>query len=314
MSEALSIRTLKSVDLADILSIWNRALVRDTVSQGRLVSMIYGDPDYQPGKDSGFFVATRGGKQVGFLRAVIRHWPNDRVGLEPEDGWISVVAVDPDHQRQGVGTALLQRALDYFRKHGRKKIWVCGHTGSAPGYTFCGVDKDAYPGGLKLLTKAGFKVRNEPVSMTREVVTFDVDGLAREAAKACPEAEVVTLTPERIDDFFNFLAECFPGDWNTAARAKVRAGLLHEVLIAILNGKVVGYCQWEGEHFGPFGVASEVRNKKIGARIFIEAVRRIRQADGRTAWFNWADEDAARFYRRFGMQAQRHFAILTKDL
>lgn len=314
MREPVGIRPLKSADLSAILSIWNRALVRDPINQGRLVSMIYGDPDYQAGEDSGFFVATRGSQPVGFLRAAIRRWPNDRLGIEPEDGWLPVVAVDPDHQRSGVGTALLERALDYFRRHGRKKIWVCGHTGSAPGYVFCGVDKDAYPGGLKLLAKAGFKVRNEPVSMTREVVTFDVDRLAREAVQACPDAEVANLTPERIDDFFGFLAESFPGDWNIAARAKVRAGLLHEVLIATMAGRVVGYCQWEGEHFGPFGVSAAVRNKKVGARIFVEAVRRIREADGRTVWFNWADEDAARFYRRFGLQAQRYFAILTKDL
>ena len=85
-------------------------------------------------------------------------------------------------------------------------------------------------------------------------------------------------------------------------------------LIAILEGKIVGYCQWEGEHFGPFGVAEAARNKKVGAKLFTEAVKRIRQADGRTVWFNWADEDAARFYKRFGLGVTRSFAIMRKDL
>jgi mycothiol synthase len=86
------------------------------------------------------------------------------------------------------------------------------------------------------------------------------------------------------------------------------------VLIAVVNGTVVGYCQWEGEHFGPFGVRADIRGKKIGAKLFVEAVRRIKAADGRTVWFNWADEDAARFYERFGLHVTRKFAIMKRIL
>jgi GNAT superfamily N-acetyltransferase len=310
----LRIRTLLGCDLHTVLAIWNRALTRDPISESRFVRQILCDPDYWPGDDSGFFVAVRDARPVGFLRAIVRRWPNDRVGIEPEDGWIPVMAVDPSHQRSGVGTGLVNTALDYFRRHGRKRIWVCGRTGSAPGYVFCGVDKDAYPGGMTLLKNAGFQITNEPVAMSREVVTFDVDRLADEARAACPDVEIRPLSPEGLQDFFSFLAAEFPGDWNTAARAKVRAGGMGEILLAVLNGRIAGYCQWEGEHFGPFGVAATVRGRKIGARLFIEAIRRIREADGRTVWFNWADEDAARFYRRFGLDATRRFAILTRTL
>jgi mycothiol synthase len=97
-------------------------------------------------------------------------------------------------------------------------------------------------------------------------------------------------------------------------RIKVNSGTLDEILIALLNGKIIGYCQWEGEHFGPFGVSEKARNKRVGAKLFTEAVRRIRQAEGRTVWFNWADENAARFYGRHGLKETRKFAILRKDL
>lgn len=60
---------------------------------------------------------------------------------------------------------------------------------------------------------------------------------------------------------------------------KVR--LLHEVLIARQAGRVIGYCQWEGEHFGPFGVRADARNAKV-VKLFVEAVHRICAADGRT--------------------------------
>lgn len=297
-----------------MLSIWNRALIRDPISESRFVSGVLCDPDYRPGEDSGFIVACSGGRPVGFVRAIVRRWPNDRVGLEPENGWIPVIAVDPDHQRRSIGAALLKEALAYFRRHGRKRVWVCGNTGSAPGYVFPGVDPDAYPGGVALFRKAGFVVDHEPVAMSRAVVDFDVAGLLARARAACPEVHVEPLTAARVPDFFTFLAEEFPGDWNIAARAKVRGGGMGEVLIALLDGRVVGYCQWEGEHFGPFGVARTARNRRIGEQLFIEAVKRIREADGRTVWFNWADADAARFYARFGLQPTRRFVIMRGEM
>lgn len=310
----MEIRTLQGRDLDAVVSIWNRALGRDPITMGRLVSNVLGDPDYRPGEDSGFFVAVCEGAPVGFLRAIVRRMSNDRMGIEPDIGWIPVVAVDPEHQGKGVGLALMNTALDWFGRHRRKRIWVCGNSGSAPGYTFPGVDVDAYPGGLVLLRKAGFVVDRESEGMSREVIHFDVQAYRREAWAVGDEVQIETLTPERVDDFIDFLADAFPGDWNTAARAKIRAGLLHEVLIAIVDGRVAGYCQWEGEHFGPFGVREEYRNRRVGAKLFVEAVQKIREADGRTVWFNWAETDAARFYRRFGLRATRRFAIFVKEM
>jgi mycothiol synthase len=308
------IRTLVGTDIEPVVAVWNRALRRDPISPTRFVSWLMGDPDYRPGEDSGFLVAVEGDQPVGFLRAIVRHWPNDRVGLEPENGWLPVMAVDPAHQRRGIGRELLNTAFDYLRRLGRRQVWVCGNTGSAPGYVFPGVDRDAYPGALALLRKLGFTVDHEPVAMSREVVDFDVEKFHRDAWETGKEVTVHTLTPAGVQDFMNFMAAAFPGDWNLAARGKVRSGALHEVLVAEVGGRIVGYCQWEGEHFGPFGVVADARSQRIGAKLFTEAVRRIRAADGRTVWFNWADEGAARFYGRFGLHVTRRFAILRKAL
>lgn len=342
------IRTLRDGDLSTILSIWNRALVRNPISEGRFVSMVFADPDYWPGEDSGFFVGLRGESVVGFLRANIRRVPNDRLGLEPEDGFIPYLAVDPDRQRCGVGTALLKAALDYFARHGRKRIWVCGTTTSAPGSISPGVDVDAYAPALGLFEKHGFSVQQQGYSMSREVVDFDVPAFERWAwegdrdtevrrqrgqaprKKACSRVagglgsepvpfgdgpiRVESLTPARVQDLLEFLAVSLPGSWNLAARGKIQSGGLGEMLIALSGEQIVGYCQWSGEHFGPFGVAPELRGRRIGAKLFTEAVRRIRAADGRTVWFNWADENAKRFYDRFGLHVTRRFAVLMRQL
>ncbi len=308
------LRHFVNSDLEPVVEIWNRTLRRDPTDVGRFSRWLLGDENYWPGPDSGMFVAQQAGRVVGFARAIVRRWPNDRVGLEPEDGWMTVLAVHPEHQRCGIGRTLLAGAIDYLRAKGRRRIWVCGNTGSAPGYVFPGVDRDAYAGGLHLFTTAGFMIDHEPVAMSRETIDFDLERYHATAWATGNDITIEPLSPGRAQDFLVFMAETFPGDWNIAARQQLRSGRLHEVLIARRGDTIVGYCQWEGEHFGPFGVTADQRGAGIGAKLFVEAVRRIRAADGRSVWFNWADAAPARFYSRFGLSATRRFAILRLDL
>jgi ribosomal protein S18 acetylase RimI-like enzyme len=59
-----------------------------------------------------FFVATRGGQVVGTIMA----------GFDGHRGWIYRVAVSPQHQRQGIGTALMRHAEATLVARGAPKI------------------------------------------------------------------------------------------------------------------------------------------------------------------------------------------------
>lgn len=312
----LNIRAVKGNDVTKIVSLWNRTLIRDTITEQRFVNWLFVDPDFDPVSREGCWVAEKQNSIVGFARAIVRSVPNDGLGLEPEDGWIPVIFVAPEEQRKGIGSKLMEEIIKFFKAKSRKRVWVCGNTGSAPGYIFPGVDKDVYTSGLEFFKKWGFVIDHEPVAMARSIIDFDYDRYYREAwAEGTTEGlSIETITPESVLEFLAFMRRYFPGDWNIAARAQIRAGKMSDILIARLNGEVVGYCQWDGEHFGPFGVREDVRGKRIGAKLFVEAVRRIKANDGRTVWFNWADPDAARFYNRFGLDVTRWFAILRLDL
>jgi ribosomal protein S18 acetylase RimI-like enzyme len=308
------IRAFTGADLDAVGTIWNRALRRDPINPGRLRAWLFGDPDYWPGPECGFFVATRGGTPVGFAArdhpALSERSSRHRAGARLDSG----AGSRSGSAAAGVGRALLEGGAELPARGGPAPGVGVRQHGLGTGLRIPRVDRDAYLGALALFTKAGFVVDHEPVAMSREAVDFDVDAYHRQAWDVGREIEVAELSPARVPDFLAFLAEAFPGDWNMAARAKIRSGALHEVLIASRAGQIFGYCQWEGEHFGPFGVVASQRSQKIGAKLFVEAVRRIRAADGRSVWFNWADEGAARFYARFGLRPTRRFAILRKDL
>jgi GNAT superfamily N-acetyltransferase len=313
MNSSFSIRTMQGTDIHAIVALWNKCLPRDPINIGRFVNTFLVDVNYDPIHGEGCYVAVKEEQITGFIRAIIRRVPNDGLGFEENDGWIPALFVAAKHQRQGIGSALLQKAEDFLIRNQRRRVWVCGNTGSAPGYIFPGVDQEAYAPALAFFKRHGFVVDHEPVSMSGPIVDFDEAKFRQEAYSAGQEVAIEELSPEKVPLFLAFLAEHFKGDWNAAARHKLGTGRLNEILIALLDNQVVGYCQWESEHFGPFGVRADIRSKKIGAKLFFEAVVRIRQADGRNVWFNWADEGAAHFYQRFGLKATRKFAILKKE-
>ena len=70
------------------------------------------------------WVAQDGETVVGFVG----------VRIHPEDnmGEIYILAVDPDHQRRGVGTALMNVAFDWIRDSGMAMVMV--ETGDDPGH------------------------------------------------------------------------------------------------------------------------------------------------------------------------------------
>lgn len=70
------------------------------------------------------WVAKNAGNPVGFVSAVFHH--------ENGVGEIHMIAVDPEHQRRGIATALSCHALEHFRQAGLSVAMV--ETGGDPGH------------------------------------------------------------------------------------------------------------------------------------------------------------------------------------
>ena len=64
-------------------------------------------------------VAIEQGLVVGFASAVHYVHPD-----KPAELWINEVGVAPDHQRRGVGTAIIAALLEHARKLGCREAWV----------------------------------------------------------------------------------------------------------------------------------------------------------------------------------------------
>jgi GNAT superfamily N-acetyltransferase len=96
-----------------------RVLVADwRRTQAEAVAAVCADPHKH------VWVAEQDGGPVGFIAVVLRR--------EDNLGEIYMVAVDPDHQQQGIGTALIEHALGWIRDAGMRLAMV--ETGYDPGH------------------------------------------------------------------------------------------------------------------------------------------------------------------------------------
>ena len=82
--------------------------------QARKVAAIADDCRLQP---DGVFVALDSNSAAADTAAVIGY-VTTRLNPVSKIGWIPNLAVDPSHQGKGLGRALLQHAIDFFRRSG----------------------------------------------------------------------------------------------------------------------------------------------------------------------------------------------------
>ncbi|MBI5956594.1 MAG: GNAT family N-acetyltransferase [Chloroflexi bacterium] len=309
------VRGFRPGDLAPVVELWNQSLVRDPITPGLFQNKVLLDPNYDP---EGCLVALEGGQVVGFMLAVARKVPLPGVGLETGNGWITAFFVHPSYRRRGIGSALLEPALDFLRSQGRREVWVSPY---APNYFTPGVDEAAYPQALAFLQGRGFATAYRPLSMAASLLDFALPDWVQQAQDKLKDddLQVGECQPMDLLPLLAFVHEHFAGDWERWVRETLRqittgGGLPDVIWVAREGENILGYCQHTGERFGPFGVREDCRGRGLGAVLLFRCLERMRQKGLRNAWFMWASDRAARLYARAGFQETRRFAVMKKEL
>lgn len=304
-----------SRDLEGLVALWNRGLPADPISPARLESCVLLDPNY---RDDLHLVAREGGRMVGFVLGICGqgvHWPGERAG---DRGWILALAVDPQARGRGVGSALLEEVERRFRALGRCELWMASYPTA---YLVPGVDEAAYAPGLAFLQRRGYRRAYTALAMDASLwpPRFPEEAAAREAALAGQGIAFHTYSARWLSPFRAFLRAQVPWDWEYLALrdlARIQEGTFaaEQLHLAVCGEEAIGYCQYEGEHFGPFGVAEGFQNRGIGTVLLARALRSMAGQGAHDAWVLWTGDRAARLYARFGFQESRRFAVLHKAL
>lgn len=313
---AISVRAYRSSDEGFLLALWNAALPFDPIDPGTLRRKVFLDPNFRP---EWLLVATHHGELAGFCLCLVRHVPLEKTGMQEDAGWISAFGVHPDHRRHGVGSALLDRAVELFRQAGRTAVSVAPYM---PNYFVPGVDVTNYADGLMFLTHRGFVELDRPMSMDTQLAVRDLQPFLsrRERLWQAQGVQVRTMQPDEIPDLTALLQEHMPGDWVRHAREALvditkGLGTFDQFTLARKDDEVVGYCQFDGEHFGPFGVREDMQGRGIGTVLLAQCLDTMRRHGIHTAFVLWtSDEIAGKVYSRFGFTETRRFAVLRREL
>jgi len=110
----VAIRPVEELDIEDIAAIDEKigGRYRPEVWEKRVFYYLRRDPE-------GSFVATAGGRVVGFMLGEVR---SGEFGMEEPTGWVEVLGVDPGFQGKSVGRRLAAAMLDHFRAQGAHRV------------------------------------------------------------------------------------------------------------------------------------------------------------------------------------------------
>jgi len=310
------IRPFEGRDTEEFLTLWAAALPLDAIPLNLFERKVLLDVNREP--DS-LIVAEEGRRLVGLaLRLVLRR-PIENVGLRPDDGFITAFGVHPDFRRRGIGSALLEHSLAWFKARNRKTILIAPYT---PNYFVPGIDKQAYADGVRLFQKFGFTEYSEAIAMDAPISQFVLTEEVLQKEKQLL-TEGIEVRPYRRSDliaYLEFQGSLMPGPWLEDARRNLidlTRGLYGEdcIFLAVDKGTIIGFCQYEGDHFGPFGVSDAYQGKGIGSVLLAKTLYQMRIKGYHCAWVLWTSERAAQgVYGRLGFTITRRMAIMKLTL
>ena len=298
-------RSFKGRDLRPVLEVVNDAMPLDRLNEESFRYRVLLQENYDPEL---CIVSESEGRVVGFIYSVTRG----------ENGYINILAVKNGFRGMGIGSRMLETVEEKLRKKGFKRIVFSG----GPRYLVPGVDVKAYPGAIGFFTKNGYSESSrESVSMSMSLMGYTTPGGVFELERklAAEGYAFQQLDDEHVLELLLFLKAKFPWWYEDARRTMEKhPRCLDWFTLALHNGEIVGYCQigTDGliEHFGPFGVAEEHRNKGVGTVLFHRCLRLIQSLGGKNAWLAWGGGRNYGFYVRNGMSEARRFAVFTKSL
>lgn len=308
-------------DLPGMLDCWNAALPIDGISYDDLERRVFLDASYDA---AGVLVARTDDRVAGFCCCFVLLRPIEQTGLRPDDGFITMFGVHPDSRRCGIGSALLDRAEAFFRSKGRKQILIAPYT---PNYFVPGLDKEHHATALEFLAARGYREYSEALAADANIVGFQMSEKALEIESRLQSEGIVVRAYRRSDlpEYLAFMRRHMPGPWIEDARrnllALLEARFHTDSLWLACHGdesgkeEIIGFCQNEQEHFGPFGIADAWQGKGIGTVLLARTLQQMQRRGCHSAWVLWTGQRALDgIYGRLGFRLTRRFAIVKKEL
>lgn len=297
----------------EAVRIWNSAAHPDYLINERLLA-------YNALPGSGEFVAGRlaphNGAAAGFVLAC--------AASGSALGWLSILAVHPSAQHQGVGSELLVWAENWLQEQGCQRIRLGGSVRPfAPGLPY------AMRENLPFFEKNGYQ---PPLNQPYE---YDIARSLEDYTLLYARPGRASLDPMQPGEealLLEFLRREYPGRWEFEAREFVKnGGRPVDFLLLRVDGAVQGFCRLTLEdsdrpierfypqrlprpwgQFGPLGVSKAVRGQGLGGYMIDAAAAHLRTLGVAGCVIDWTS--LVDLYGKFGFILYNQYITLLKQI
>lgn len=313
MKAAVMLIPLTPSDWEDVLEIWRAAAHPHFPISPRLLG-------YNLAPCSGEIIEGRlaalNGQPLGFIIACAL--PSQ------SPGWVSLHAVHPSAQRQGIGSALLDWAEAWLAEQGCQRIRIGGNLRPfAPGMP------DAMGSSLAFYQKRGYA--GPPTQPCEYDVARSLSAYQPLYPKP-PQAELLPMQAGQEALLLEFLEREYPGRWAFEARQFIRdGGRPSDFLLLWVNRSVQGFCRITLEdserpierfypqrlprpwgQFGPLGISKSVRGQGLGGYLIDAAAAHLHTLGVNGCVIDWTS--LVDLYAKFGFAPYNRYFNLFKSL
>ncbi|MDF2944543.1 MAG: GCN5-related N-acetyltransferase [Herbinix sp.] len=300
----------------EVVDLWNKTLIADPITIHKFRKQALFDDNFDTEL---CFIALVMDRVVGFLLATKRKFPYLERGLEPAKGWINVMFVDKDLERNGIGTSLVEHAETKLKSMGVETVTLAAYS---PNYFFPGVDKDNYLPAIQFFEKMGYQAGKESYSMSKDLHGYQICEDTMDKLSKAQEAGFSFLNFEYkyALELLEFLKNEFGGGWKRNALISMQNNTAEDCILIVLNSeqKIVGFCMRmiDGNpmRFGPIGVKDEVRNFGIGGILFDIMQLEMEKQGIYHLYFVSTDAPGRRFYERHDVKVFRTYVDYQKTI
>lgn len=299
----------------DLLQCWNSTLQYDPITKERFIDFVLLDDNFQ---SELLKLAIVDDHCVGFCYGVKRKVPYLERGLEPERGWISIMGVLKEYQRQGIGTQLVNEVELSLKEKGATNVTLCAYS---PNYFTPGIDI-RYKEGMDFFNKIGYTDTGEAVSMQKSLWDYVVPEKTRDKIKLLNEEgiRVIPYTEEYLCELLEFLSLNFGAGWKrNALQAMQKKEAERTILLCIdQNNHIIGFVMRKIDgneaRFGPIGVREDLRSKGLGGVLLDLMMADMKSRGINYLYFLWTGGPAQKFYERHNFKVFRSYRLFRKEL
>ncbi|GLV58509.1 hypothetical protein KDH_53400 [Dictyobacter sp. S3.2.2.5] len=302
-------------DAADVYALWQASLSSKwPLTQERLQKVLNGNEPQH-------FVARINGKVVGFVATLKRSYGTEKVGQ------LLALLIHPDMQRQGIGTALHEAAMEHFRSQDLQSARL----GSVSPRFWCGAP-DNLPGAVAFFQGRGWDLSSTVYDLSQDLTNYQTPERVIQRLQQ-EKVTIASAQSQNVTDVLAFEAKNF-ANWLPQYELCADLGDYRDLLVARdEDGRILGtlimYSTvqshpertdliWQdllGENGGAMsavGVAESERGRGIGIALVAGASEMLKERGVTNCFIDWVE--LTDFYAKLGYGKWRSYHPSVRNL